>query len=138
VRRAPFSATGTYTYLKATEAGGRDVALTPKHSVDVIATMDHEGRGRVGVQISYTGVQRLDGNPYRSTSEPYTVVTLFAEHGIGRWSVFINADNVTNVRQTQWDPLALPARNEIDGRWTVDVWAPLAGRVINGGIRARF
>lgn len=138
VRRAPFSARGTYTYLRATEAGGRDVALTPRHDVDLIATMETERRGRVGLQITYTGAQRLDGNPYRSTSEPYTVVTVFGEHWIGRWSVFVNADNLTNMRQTFWDPLALPARNEIDGRWTVDAWAPLAGRAISAGFRARF
>ncbi len=26
----------------------------------------------------------------------------------------------------------------IDGRWTVDAWAPLDGRVLNGGIRLKF
>ena len=138
VRQGAFSASGTYTYLMVTEEGGRDVALTPRHSVDLIAMMDDEHRGRVGVQISYTGVQRLDGNPYRTASEPYTIVTLFGERWIGRWALFVNADNLSNVRQTHWDPIALPARNEIDGRWTVDQWAPVAGRVINGGIRARF
>jgi outer membrane receptor for ferrienterochelin and colicins len=25
-----------------------------------------------------------------------------------------------------------------DGRWTVDAWAPLEGRVINGGLRVSF
>jgi len=26
----------------------------------------------------------------------------------------------------------------VDGRWTVDAWAPLEGRNINGGVRVRF
>jgi len=26
----------------------------------------------------------------------------------------------------------------VDGRWTVDAWAPLDGRVLNGGIRLKF
>jgi len=26
----------------------------------------------------------------------------------------------------------------VDGRWTVDAWAPLDGRVINGGVRFVF
>jgi len=26
----------------------------------------------------------------------------------------------------------------VDGRWTVDAWAPLDGRNINGGIRVNF
>jgi hypothetical protein len=30
-------------------------------------------------------------------------------------------------------------RNAIEsGRWTVDAWAPLEGRVVNGGARFRF
>jgi iron complex outermembrane receptor protein len=41
------------------------------------------------------------------------------------------------MRQTRFDPLLRPAQG-VDGRWTVDEWAPLAGRVINGGIRLKF
>jgi len=33
--------------------------------------------------------------------------------------------------------LLRPARG-VDGRWTVDAWAPLDGRVINGGLRISF
>jgi outer membrane receptor for ferrienterochelin and colicins len=44
---------------------------------------------------------------------------------------------VTDVRQTDWDPMARPTR-DIDGRWTVDAWAPVKGRVINGGLRIVF
>ena len=51
--------------------------------------------------------------------------------------VFINGENLTNVQQTDWDPLLRPSRG-VDGRWTVDAWAPLDGRVINGGVRFRF
>jgi outer membrane receptor for ferrienterochelin and colicins len=49
----------------------------------------------------------------------------------------LNAENLGGVRQTQWDPLVRPSR-AVDGRWTVDAWAPLDGRVINGGIRLGF
>jgi iron complex outermembrane receptor protein len=41
------------------------------------------------------------------------------------------------VRQTKYDPLIVPAARR-DGRWTVDAWAPLEGRVINGRLRATF
>jgi hypothetical protein len=46
-------------------------------------------------------------------------------------------ENLGNVGQTRWDPILLPTRSS-DGRWTVDVWAPLEGRVINGGARFMF
>jgi iron complex outermembrane receptor protein len=70
-------------------------------------------------------------------SEPYTLLSLLAERPVGRWRVFVSGDNLTDVRQTDWDPIARPLR-AVDGRWTVDAWAPLQGRVINGGIRVSF
>ena len=51
--------------------------------------------------------------------------------------LFRNLENLTNVRQTRWNSLLRPARGP-DGRWTVDAWAPLDGRVINGGVRFNF
>ncbi len=137
VRRVPFTLTGTYTYLKTRELDGREIALTPRHSAGLIAEAQAQDWGRVGVQVYYTGVQRLDANPYRSESEPYTVTSLLGELRLGRWRLFVTADNLTDVRQADWDPIARPSR-AIDGRWTVDAWAPLAGRVINGGLRVLF
>jgi outer membrane receptor for ferrienterochelin and colicins len=135
-RRPPFSVTGTYTYVRARERGGRDIALTPRHSAGLIAAAAGN-RGRLGLEVLFTGEQRLDANPYRSTSEPYVVVGLLGERRFGRWRLFVNADNLTDVRQTHWDPIARPAR-DVDGRWTVDAWAPLEGRVVNAGIRVSF
>jgi iron complex outermembrane receptor protein len=137
VRRAPFAVTGTYAYLRARERGGVEVALTPRHSAGLLASVEAERGARAGVQVYYTGEQRLDANPYRSVSEPYTVVNLLSELPLGRLRVFLNAENLTDVRQTDWDPIARTVR-DVDGRWTVDVWAPLKGRVINAGLRITF
>jgi iron complex outermembrane receptor protein len=49
----------------------------------------------------------------------------------------VNVENLADVRQTRYAPLVLPARRP-DGRWTVDAWAPLDGRVVNGGVRVTF
>jgi hypothetical protein len=46
--------------------------------------------------------------------------------------LFLNLENILDVRQTRYDPLLLPRRAR-DGRWTVDVWAPTDGFVANGG-----
>jgi iron complex outermembrane receptor protein len=59
------------------------------------------------------------------------------EQRVGPFGFFFNAENFTDVRQTRWNPLLRPARGA-DGRWTVDAWAPLEGRVLNGGVRLRF
>ena len=71
----------------------------------------------------------------RSESVPialggYSILGLLAERKFGRFKVFLNAENLTGVRQTTFDPLVLPSQ-AIDGRWTVDAWAPLDGRTFN-------
>ena len=96
-----------------------------------------EGKGRIGLEWYYTGAQRLEANPYRAESRPYMVVGALVERRIGRYRLFINAENLANVQQTDWDPLVRPTRG-LDGRWTVDAWAPLDGRNINGGVRIAF
>jgi iron complex outermembrane receptor protein len=56
---------------------------------------------------------------------------------IGSLLLFLNGENLLNVKQTDWDPLLRPTRG-VDGRWTVDAWAPLDARVLNGGMRLTF
>ena len=85
----------------------------------------------------YTGAQRLEANPYRERSEGYSILGLLAERKVGPIKVFVNAENITSVRQTTYDSLVRPSQ-AVDGRWTVDAWAPLDGRSINAGIRLTF
>lgn len=79
----------------------------------------------------------LEVNPFRSTSRPYTVVGVLVERVLGPLRLFVNGENLTNVRQTPFDSLLRPSAAP-DGRWTVDAWSPLDGRNINGGVRLRF
>jgi outer membrane receptor for ferrienterochelin and colicins len=140
IRRGPYVATSTYAYVRSREHGAdgaRDAELTPRHSAGLVGMWEAEDTGRVGLEFYYTGTQRLEVNPYRSESRPYLVMGLLAERRLGPARVFINAENITNVRQTRWDPLTRPTRG-VDGRWTVDAWAPLDGRVLNGGLRIGF
>ena len=139
-RREPFAVTATYTYVRARETVDdldQDVPQTPRHSAGLVAMWEREDVGRVGIEWYYTGRQRLEENPYRPVSEPYTIVGLLAERQFGTFRVFVNGENLSGVRQTRWDPLLRPSR-AVDGRWTVDAWAPLEGRNINGGIRISF
>jgi iron complex outermembrane receptor protein len=111
--------------------------LTPRHSAGLVGMWEREDAGRAGLEIYYTGVQRLEENPFRNASEPYVIVGLLAERQLGRYRLFVNGENLTGVRQTRWDALLRPDRAP-DGRWTVDAWAPLDGRNINGGLRMMF
>jgi iron complex outermembrane receptor protein len=140
LRQEPFAVTATYTFVNAREldATGRvEVPLTPRHSAGLVGMWEREDVGRIGVEFYYTGRQRLEENPFRETSRPYAIVGLLAERQFGPIRLFVNGENLTGVRQTRWDPLIRPTRAP-DGRWTVDAWAPLEGRNINGGVRVRF
>jgi iron complex outermembrane receptor protein len=139
-RREPFALTATYTYVRARETvdgNEQDVPFTPRHSAGAVGMWEEEDVGRVGLEWYYTGRQALEENPFRATSEPYMILGLLAERQFGRVRLFINGENLTGVRQTRWDPLVRPSR-ATDGRWTVDAWAPLEGRNVNGGVRVRF
>ncbi len=141
-RKAPFAATLSYSYVRTSEldlTGRRaDLPLTPRHNLGFVGTWEKEGKARLGVECYYTGEQRLENNPYRDTSHPYLIVGAMGERTISKHvKLFINLENLSNIRQTRWDPILLPTRN-LDGRWTVDAWSPLEGRVLNGGARFSF
>lgn len=133
---------GNYVYVDATEpdpagSGRRPVPLTPQHTGGIDLMWERPGQSRVGFEAYYTGGQDLDDNPYRSRGKPYVELGLFGELTFDNVSVFVNAENLLNVRQSDDDPLYLPQR-AADGRWTVDAWKPLDGLMVNAGIRFRF
>jgi outer membrane receptor for ferrienterochelin and colicins len=137
-----FGVTFTHTYLHSTEIdpndpARREVSLTPRHAAGLVGMWEKERKGRVGIEVFYTGSQRLDDNPYRAESRPYWIFGFLAERRFGQLRLFINAENIGNTRQTRYDRLVRPRRHQ-DGRWTVDAWAPLEGRTVNGGIRIGF
>jgi len=141
-RLGDLSIVGNYAWVRAREEedGGRvDVPLTPRHSVGIDGMWAwNDGRdARLGIEWYYTGEQRLEANPYRERSRPYHVFGVLYERRVGRARLFVNGENLTDVRQTRWDPIVKPSRGP-DGRWTVDGWAPLEGRAINGGVRLSF
>ena len=141
-RREGFVALATHAWTRSTEFDAdegirRTVALTPSHAASMNAIWEGEDWGRFGIEMYFVGNQALTENPYRQFGRPHLLIGALAERRLGGVRVFINAENLLDVRQTRHDPLVLPAPRP-DGRWTVDAWAPLDGRVINGGIRVTF
>ena len=140
-RQGGFTITGSYVFVDASEpdpAGGRRrVPLTPRHTAGLVGMWEEHGKGRIGVEAYYTGRQVLEDNPYRTSSRPYLHLGVLGEVVLGRASLFVNAENLLNVRQSRYDPLLLPQRAP-SGQWTVDAWAPLEGFILNSGVRLRF
>ncbi|MEP6781018.1 MAG: TonB-dependent receptor [Gemmatimonadaceae bacterium] len=141
--KEPVSVTALYSYTRATEWSADkirqvDGPLLPRHAggVDIAFEEDDVGT-RVGLEIFYTGRQALADDPYRMNSVAFTTVGLLAQQQLGRVTVFVNGENLSNVRQTNYSPLLLPSRTAT-GRWTTEQWAPLDGRTANAGVRVRF
>ena len=131
----------THMYLWSTEPGlnglRREVPLNPRHSAS-FDLLKEIGPARIGFEVFYTGRQALDDNPYRDRGFPHVLFGGLIDVGVfGSSRAYLNVENLGDVRQTREHPLVRPTRG-VDGRWTVDAWAPLEGRTINGGIRIRF
>jgi len=134
--------TGSYVYVNGREpdpsgVGRRTTPLTPRHTGGMVAIWEQRDRGRLGIEIYYTGKQKLDDNPYRSQGRPYVELGFLGEVVVGKAKFFLNLENLLDVRQTKYDRL-VRQRQTADGRWTVDAWAPLEGFTVNGGVRLRF
>jgi iron complex outermembrane receptor protein len=133
---------GTYMYLWSTEpnpntAVRREVPLNPRHTAGIDWLWSIHPRLRLGVELFYTGLQQLDDSPYLEESRPYLLYGFVAEWRLGRARLFVNTENLSNFRQTNYESLVRPTQAPT-GLWTVDVWGPLEGRILNGGLRVRF
>jgi outer membrane receptor for ferrienterochelin and colicins len=135
----PLQVIGSYSHINATEAslsGLRQHApLVPRNSAELAGILENKKRGRIGLEVGYTGRQALEDDPYRSMSEPYFELNALGAIRFGAVSIFLNAINLTNVRQTRFDPL-LRTTPGLGGTPITEVWAPLDGRTFNVGIRS--
>jgi len=139
--REGFDVIATHMFLWSTEpqvdgGGRREVPLNPRHA----ATFDllrQVGPARIGFEVFYTGRQALDENPFRTRGFPHVLFGGLIDWAVGSSRVFVNVENLGDVRQTKEHPLVRPVR-DATSRWTVDAWAPLEGRTLNGGIRIGF
>jgi iron complex outermembrane receptor protein len=142
LRTGSFNTTANYAYIRSTEenrsgSGRSAVPLTPTHTAGLVSVWEKEGRGRAGIEVYYTGSQVLEDNPYRARSPAYVLFGAMAELRLGGARVFVNLENLGNVRVTDYHPLVLRTRG-LGGRWTTDAWGPLDGRTLNAGVRLNF
>ena len=87
---------------------------------------------KIGLEAYYFDKQKLsDGK----TGKSYVLMGFMAERFIRKFSVYINFENITDVRQTRFDTIYTgPASNPLFR----DIYAPLDGFVLNGGIKWRL
>lgn len=103
--------------------------LSPKHLLYLDLAYEDEGNFRTGVEADYTGRQTLfDGTIGRSTFTASWLIEKMWKH----FNLFLNVDNITNIRQSKWGALY---SGSITHPVFKDVYAPLAGQIFNIGMQ---
>ncbi len=103
--------------------------LTPKHRLNTVLMYELEGKWKIGLEGYYFGKQTLsDGK----IGKDYWICGFMVEKLWEKFSVFINFENFLDARQTRFDTVYLGTPNEPIFR---DIYAPLDGFVINGGVK---
>lgn len=124
-----------YTYTVAFNNGWDGIKylpLTPTHSLKGDLLYAIPGKWRIGADYEFKSSQDLSNG---TKSPGYWTFGAVIEYTHKIYTFFANAENVTDVRQTRYESL-------ISGPYFTpqytEVWAPLDGFVLNGGIKLRL
>ena len=124
-----------YTYTDANwyMAGNKEsLPLTAKHRLNNVLMYEIEDKLKLGLEAYYFSRQRLN---YGETGKAYWIAGFMAEKLWEKFSVYVNFENFTDTRQTKFGTIYL---GSIDNPVFKDIYAPLDGFVVNGGIKVRL
>ncbi|MDQ3801425.1 MAG: TonB-dependent receptor [Acidobacteriota bacterium] len=123
----------TYTNAKAKYlAGNQFLPLTPKSKLNSSLLFEKEENFKAGIEAYYTSSQFLSN---RFRTKPYWVLGIFGEKSFGKFSLFINAENITDTRQSRFGQVVFPPHQNPTFS---EVYTHTEGRVFNGGIKIRL
>lgn len=102
--------------------------LTAKHNIGTVLVYEEEGKWRLGLETYYTSSQLRND---LSETDDFWIVGFMALRKFKNISVYLNFENFTDTRQSRFENINLGASMNPE---LLDVWAPLEGFVVNGGI----
>ena len=106
--------------------------LVSKNRLNNVLVYEKEDDFKIGAEAYYFSPQKLnDGTSGRG----YWTTGLMLEKTWKRFSLFINFENLTDTRQTKFGPIYTGSIT--DPQFT-DIYAPLDGFVVNGGVKLRL
>lgn len=106
--------------------------LTARHRLNNVLMYEIEEKLKLGLEAYYFSPQKLSDN---TTGRSYWIMGFMAEKIWERFSVYINFENFTDTRQTRFETIYT---GPVDNPVFRDIYAPLDGFVINGGIKLRL
>ena len=124
-----------YTYTDAFLQNGNSTSaliLTPKHSIKGDLLFVEDNKWRIGWDYEYKSEQLLS-NGIESPSLFTTGIVV--ERTIDNFVIFLNAENFTDTRQTQYGSINSYPYNTPQ---FTDIWAPLDGFFFNAGLKIKL
>ena len=91
-----------------------------------------EDKIKIGLEAYYYSKQRLNNGTF---GKSYWITGLMTEKLWENFSLFLNFENFTDTRQTKFDTIFT---GTIDDPTFKDIYAPVDGFVVNGGIKIRL
>lgn len=106
--------------------------LVAKHRLNNVLMYEIEEKLKIGLEAYYFSKQNLNDG---TIGKPYWLNGLMAEKIWEKFSLFINFENIFDVRQTRFDTIYTGSISNPQFR---DIYAPVDGFVINGGIKLKL
>jgi iron complex outermembrane receptor protein len=124
-----------YTLADVTQHTGNTISTYPlvsKHRLNNVLMYEIDNKLKIGAEAYYFSPQKLNDG---TTGRGYWTAGLMAERIWKRFSLFINFENLTDTRQTKFGPIYT---GSLTNPVFKDIYAPLDGFVVNGGIKLKF
>ena len=110
----------------------RQNPLTAKHRLNNVLMYEVEDQWKLGAEAYYYSKQELNDGSF---GKSYWLFGFMAEKLWERFSLYINFENFTDTRQTRFDTIYTGSISNPEFR---DIYAPLDGFVVNGGLKIRL
>jgi len=123
-----------YTFADVTQHDmtTTEFPLVAKHRVNNVLVYEVEDKLKIGLEAYYYSPQKLNDG---ATGKAYWLTGLMIEKLWEHFSIFFNFENFIDTRQTGFDTIFT---GTITNPVFRDIYAPVDGFVINGGIKIRL
>ncbi len=122
----------TFSDVKQHYATVTTFPLVAKHRFNNVLMYEIEDKLKAGFEAYYYSTQKLNDG---TTGKPYWLTGFMIEKLWKQFSVYINFENFTDIRQTKFDTIYT---GTITNPVFRDIYAPLDGFVFNGGVKVKL